>query len=106
MGEVLPEKEAFLLNLFFICILYGIYFPMFLETVRVLKPKAALNVTRDGWTFRTSLVLAVALLFALETLSVVLNLMRCLDLLIEPRPRQKTAIGMGIVSELIRLAGS
>jgi hypothetical protein len=92
--------EAYLVNLFITCILYGIYLPMFIDSLKVLIPSS--TAMRTSTPVKRTLVVVAMLIFVLETASLVLNLLRCFDHFIyEPKGRAKI-VGIGIVSPNLR----
>jgi hypothetical protein len=87
-------EETYLVNLLLVCILYGVYLPMYFETMRVLPADPA---WRDGWSFKKTLSVTSTILALVETFSVVLNLLRCYDRFISSAPGRPQFIGIGIV---------
>jgi hypothetical protein len=97
----LSTNEAYLVNLFVVCILYGAYLSMYVASMHVLLRPAADNVIRTSNLVRRVLITIATLIFALETMSVALNLVRCFNHYVYmggSRIRDET-VGIGIVRQ-------
>jgi hypothetical protein len=89
--------EAYLVNLFVVCILYGIYFSMFLSTLPFLLRSSGQDALRTSTPIRRTLIVVATLIFLLETMSVVLNLVRCMNHFVSMDAVRAKIVGIGIV---------
>jgi hypothetical protein len=95
----LSTTKAYLIDLFVVCILYGVYLSMYVASMHVLLRPVADNAIRTSNAVRRTLITVATLIFLLETSSVVFNLIRCFNHFIDEDPAKmsREAVGIGIV---------
>jgi hypothetical protein len=102
MASSFTTTKAYLIDLFVICILYGIYLSMFVASLSVLRRCNGSELQCNAFVRRT-LVVVAWIICILETASVIFNLLRCMNHFVDDSvDRVHTeAVGIGIVSILL-----
>jgi hypothetical protein len=93
----LTLKEAYLVNLLVICILYGIYFSMFMSSLPFLLRSSGQDALRTSTAVRRTMIVVATVMFVLETTSIVLNLLRCMNHFISMNALRAEVVGIGLV---------
>jgi hypothetical protein len=74
----LTSPEAYIVSLFAVCILYGVFFALFIPSCATLYCSSEICSLRNNPCMRRTLLFSLLTIFLLETISVIINLVRCI----------------------------